>query len=97
MTPFQCRMARAALDWSRANLARRAGVGMETIYRFERGRPPHARTVMKIRSALEAEGLLFLYDKGVPVGVRFSSPPAIHGAPGGSQTSALRAAPLALK
>ncbi len=72
MTPFQCRMARAALDWSRVDLARRAGVGMETIYRFERGRAPHARTVMMIRSALEAEGLLFLEDDGVPVGVRFA-------------------------
>jgi hypothetical protein len=45
---------------------------METIYRFERGRAPHARTVMKIRSALEAEGLLFIEDDGVPVGVRFA-------------------------
>ncbi len=72
MTPFQCRMARAALDWSRADLARRAGVGMETIYRFERGRAPHARTVVKIREALEAEGLLFLEEEGVPVGVRFT-------------------------
>ncbi len=72
MTPFQCRMARAALDWSRVDLARRAGVGMETIYRFERGRPPHARTVAKIREALEAEGLLFLEEEGVPVGVRFA-------------------------
>ena len=76
MTPFQCRMARAALDWSRVDLARRAGVGMETVYRFERGRPPHARTVIKIRSALEAEGLLFLEDEGMPVGVRFASPRA---------------------
>ena len=72
MTPFQCRMARAALDWSRADLARRAGVGMETIYRFERERAPHARTVVKIREALEAEGLLFLEEEGVPVGVRFT-------------------------
>jgi hypothetical protein len=70
---------------------------METIYRFEKGRAPHTRTVTKIRSALEAEGLLFLEDMGVPVGVRFSSPPAVHGALGGSQTSALRAAPLAPK
>ena len=72
MTPFHCRMARAALDWSRADLARRAGVGMETIYRFERERAPHARTVVKIREALEAEGLLFLEEEGVPVGVRFT-------------------------
>jgi hypothetical protein len=45
---------------------------METIFRFETGRAPHARTVIKIREALEAEGLLFLEEKGVPVGVRFA-------------------------
>jgi hypothetical protein len=45
---------------------------METIYRFERERAPHARTVVKIREALEAEGLLFLEEEGVPVGVRFA-------------------------
>jgi hypothetical protein len=45
---------------------------METIFRFETGRAPHARTVVKIREALEAEGLLFLKEKGVPVGVRFA-------------------------
>jgi hypothetical protein len=41
---------------------------METIYCFERGRTPHARTMAGIRSALEAEGLLFLEEAGVPVG-----------------------------
>jgi hypothetical protein len=45
---------------------------METIYCFERGRTPHARTMAGIRSALEAEGLLFLEEAGVPVGVRFA-------------------------
>ena len=45
---------------------------METIFRFETGRAPHARTVIKIREALEAEGLLFLEEEGVPVGVRFA-------------------------
>ena len=38
MTPTQCRMARAALEWSTTDLARAADVGVNSVNRFETGR-----------------------------------------------------------
>ncbi|HEV7371825.1 transcriptional regulator [Arenibaculum sp.] len=60
-TPEQCRAARALLDWSQAELAKRSGVAWSTVKSFEGGK--HAllranRTV--IRAAFEAGGIVFL-------------------------------------
>lgn len=35
LTPAQCRMARAALQWSMARTAHETGVNRSTVYRFE--------------------------------------------------------------
>jgi transcriptional regulator with XRE-family HTH domain len=37
MTAVQCRMARASLGWSAQELAKKAGVGLNTVNRFESG------------------------------------------------------------
>jgi transcriptional regulator with XRE-family HTH domain len=67
-------MARAALDWSRKELACRAALGMETIYRFENGRKPHPESIAKLRSTFEAAGVLFLENTtGVGVILRHPS------------------------
>ena len=46
ITPEQCRMARAGLKWSQAELSRRSGVAPSTIAAFEKGlRTPYPRTI----------------------------------------------------
>jgi transcriptional regulator with XRE-family HTH domain len=63
-TPEQCRAARALLDWSQAELAKRSGVAWSTVKSFEGGK--HAllranRTV--IQAAFEASGVVFIDPK----------------------------------
>ncbi len=71
MTPTQCRMARAALDWSTTDLARAANVGPATVNRFETGQDSRISTVGKLSAALEAAGVAFIAENGGGVGVRF--------------------------
>jgi transcriptional regulator with XRE-family HTH domain len=70
MKSFQSRMARAALDWSTADLAKAAGVGANTINRFEAGQDARMSSVDKIRKALEAAGVIFVEENGEGPGVR---------------------------
>ena len=59
--PIQCRMARAALGWSAAELASRAGIGAATVNRFEAGQAkPIGVTLSAMQRALEEGGVLFL-------------------------------------
>jgi transcriptional regulator with XRE-family HTH domain len=56
----QCKMARAALGWSAAELARRAGVGVATVNRFEASQgEPTAATIAAMQRALESAGAIF--------------------------------------
>lgn len=66
----QCKMARAALGWGVRDLAREAGVSVDTISRFERGEELQPRTLQAIRSALEDAGVLFIDQNGAGAGVR---------------------------
>lgn len=62
--PSQVRAARALLDWSQERLAEAAGVSVPTVKRFEGGSGPSSSTaesVVKIRTALEAAGISFVY------------------------------------
>ena len=59
-TSVQCRMARAALDWTIPQLAERSEVGKTTIIRFERGQSePNPSTRAALRRTLEAAGIVF--------------------------------------
>ena len=69
MTPMQCRMARAGLEWSARQLASRAGIGVNTVARFEQGNEVLHGTVRKLRTVLESEGVTFGQD-GTTVTVR---------------------------
>lgn len=58
-------MARAALKWSTQDLAREAGVGANTVNRFEDGQDARVSSVEKMRVALEAAGIEFINGSGV--------------------------------
>jgi transcriptional regulator with XRE-family HTH domain len=65
----QIRAARALLGWSRAKLAEKAGVSGTLVESCETSPPDEAAD--KLRSALEAAGIVFIpKDGGGGVGVR---------------------------
>ena len=66
----QCRMARAALRWSAAELGKVAGVGLSTVQRFERGGGLQGRNLAAIQKAFEEAGIQFIPENGGGVGVR---------------------------
>jgi transcriptional regulator with XRE-family HTH domain len=53
-------MARAALQWSNADLAARASVGVNTVSRFEQGGDVRQSSVAALTNALEAAGIIFI-------------------------------------
>ena len=65
MLPVQCKAARAALRLGEHELAAKAGVSPETVFRLEKGEALHQRTRIAIREALEAAGVEFTPDGGV--------------------------------
>ena len=60
MNLTQCRMARAALDWSIADLADAAALDRLCVKRFEAGDPLLPFKVEALRAAFEAQGVRFL-------------------------------------
>ncbi len=70
MTPAQIRMARAALKIGVRDLADMAGVTTATITRFENERGGlNSVSANKIKSALEAAGIIFIDQNGNGPGV----------------------------
>jgi ribosome-binding protein aMBF1 (putative translation factor) len=71
MSPEQVRAARAWLDWSQADLAKAARVGLSTVKDYEGGnRTPIANNLSAIQGALEGAGVEFVDDpKGKPRGI----------------------------
>jgi len=66
----QVRMARGALNWSLADLAKASGVHRNTISNFETGRyDMNTENAAKVRAALEAAGVVFLPENGNGPGV----------------------------
>lgn len=63
-------MARAAAGWGVRELAKAAGVSVDTVSRLERGEELQPRTVAAIRSALEEAGVIFIDRNGHGPGVR---------------------------
>lgn len=53
-------MARAALKWSAADLAREAGIGYATVARFEAGSAVQQDSIETMRNALERGGVEFI-------------------------------------
>jgi ribosome-binding protein aMBF1 (putative translation factor) len=63
--------ARGLLDWSQAELAHRARVGIVTVRQFEAGaHAPRRATIEVIKRAFEAAGAEFIDENGGGPGVR---------------------------
>ena len=68
LTPAQCRMARALLDWTQPELAERCGLAVMTISKFEKEEGtavPEVRTLQKITTVFEIAGVVFTDAGGV--------------------------------
>jgi transcriptional regulator with XRE-family HTH domain len=70
MTSDQCRMARAAIKWKVRDLADKASVGVNTVWRFEGGATANDSTIRVMQLALEAAGVVFIPENGGGAGVR---------------------------
>lgn len=68
-------MARAALSWNTHDLARHAGVGANTVNRFEAGQDARISSVEKMRLAFERADVEFIAENGGGPGVRLRKPP----------------------
>ncbi len=70
-SPATCRAGRALLDWSQAQLAEAARVGLSTVRNFEATRSvPVTNNLDAIRRALESAGVAFIPENGGGAGVR---------------------------
>jgi DNA-binding XRE family transcriptional regulator len=66
ISPAQCRMARALLNWTQEKLAAKVGVAHKTIYNFEKElRTPLNVSRAAIQQAFEQAGIEFLPNDGV--------------------------------
>ena len=76
LTPEQLRAARALIDWSRDDLAKKSGVSANTVKGFERGgSDPKLSTLNKWRRALESAGVVFIEaDDAAGAGLRLKAP-----------------------
>ena len=74
LTPAQSRAARGLLDWSQAQLARAAHLGLSTIRDFEKGRrvPTH-NNLRAVAAALEEAGVALIPANGGGPGVRLKN------------------------
>ncbi len=79
LVPAQSVAARAALDLSVRDFAADAGVGVNTVNRFETGKPVKADSVQRMRDAFELKGIVFLDDDGSGPGLRFKVLEPHHG------------------
>ena len=72
--PRQCRAARALLDWTQDELAKRTGLSAVTVRSFERGGEMRGSNRNLIRMTLEAAGVQFIPENGGGAGVRLRDP-----------------------
>ena len=73
VSPAQIRAARAMLNWSMSDLARRAHVSVSTVKRFKDGQQTPT-SVGLMQNAIEIEGIRFLEDDGNGPGLRGKAP-----------------------
>ncbi len=74
ITSGQIRAARALLDWSRAQLSEKSGVGVSALMRLEsaEGVPGgHVKTIESVRVTFEKAGIEFTGTPDSQAGVRW--------------------------
>lgn len=64
MSPSQCRMARAALKWTTQDLAKAAGVGANTVNRYEAGQDTRLSSLGSMMRAFAEAGVAFREEDG---------------------------------
>jgi len=62
ITPQQIRMARAGLNWTLEDLAKKAKINPNTLSRYERGQDVLLSTLAKAEQALRHAGVTFIDD-----------------------------------
>ena len=76
LEPAQIRAARALLGWRQEDLAKASKVGTATIQRIEKSEAPitgYVSTVMRIQTAFEHAGVLFIAnDETAGIGLRLA-------------------------
>ena len=83
ISAVQIRAGRGLLGWSARQLAEHAGVSLPTVQRFEWSDGiPESRggTLARVRSALEAAGVVFIGDPLLDPGVQLTRGPASRAA-----------------
>ena len=76
ITSGQIRAARGLLDWSRAVLAEKSGIGASALMRLESadGVPGgHVKTLEAVRAAFEKAGVEFIGSPDSQAGVRWKN------------------------
>jgi transcriptional regulator with XRE-family HTH domain len=74
LTPAQSRAARGLLDWSQAELGKKANLSESTVRDFEKGRRlPTINNLEAIRRAIESAGVEFIAENGGGAGVRLKT------------------------
>jgi transcriptional regulator with XRE-family HTH domain len=73
LTSAQCRAARALLNWTQDDLAKKAKISAVSIRAFERGGAMRARNRGRLRMALAAAGVEFIDPNGGGAGARLGS------------------------
>jgi len=70
--PAQVRAARALIGWTQGELADAADVPLSIVDRFETGQPDSipGEAVVKLKTALESAGVVFIPKNGGGAGVR---------------------------
>ena len=71
LAPEQSRAARAWLDWSQEDLAKRAHVALSTVRDFEKGRRvPIKNNLDAIRLSLEMAGVTLIFRGDTALGIQ---------------------------
>ncbi len=74
ITSGQIRAARALLDWSRAELSEKSGVGVSALMRLESAESVpggHVKTLESVRNTFEKAGIEFIGTPDHGAGVRW--------------------------
>ncbi len=74
ITSEQCRAARALLNWTQSELARRVSVSAVSLRAFEKGGEMRESNLKLLKLTFEQAGVIFIPENGGGAGVRLAKP-----------------------